>query len=332
MFQFVVAGWCERRENILSADLKATQSMFKKFKTAWQLVKICWRVLMLDKELLIFPILSIASLGLAMGIVVWPAYLVGYLDTLLAWFSDDPEAANTVTMIIVSYLVYVFTTFVYVFFNTALVACARIRFAGGDPTVADGLRAAFPRLPLVFVWAVVTATVGFILQKSSEKTDGLASFVFSFLGGAWTIAAFFVVPILVADRVGPIKAMKTSVSLIRKTWGEAMVAHVGLSAVSFVAIVPAFILIGIGVFFLESAPAVGIAVIVVAVLMIALTVLVISTLDSILTSALYVYAVNGKLPEHFEGADLEHAFGPRDHKTKKHVADHDPYDHHGGDG
>jgi len=125
--------------------------MLEKIKTAWRLVVICWRVLMLDKELLMFPILSVESLALSMGVVVWPVYLAGHLDGLVAWFSDDPEGANTIMMIFVSYLIYVFTTFVFVFFNTALIACARIRFAGGDPTVADGLRAAVSRLPLVFV-------------------------------------------------------------------------------------------------------------------------------------------------------------------------------------
>ena len=32
-----------------------------------------------------------------------------------------------------------------IFFNAALVACAIIRFRGGDPTVMDGLRAATAR-------------------------------------------------------------------------------------------------------------------------------------------------------------------------------------------
>lgn len=304
--------------------------MFKKIKAAWRLMVICWRVLMLDKELLIFPILSIAALALTTGVVVWPIYLAGHLDTLLAWFNDDPEKANNVTMIFASYVVYVFTTFVFVFFNTALIACARIRFAGGDPTVMDGLRAAISRLPLVFVWALVTATVGFILQQSAKRTDGLASFIFSFLGGAWTIAAFFVVPVLVADRVGPIKAMKTSVSLIRKTWGEAMVAHIGLSAVAIVTIFPAFILIGAGAMLWDAVPVLAAALLVFAVLLIASTALVITTLDAILTSALYVYAVDGKLPAHFGGADLEHAFSPRDPKSAQHVEDHD-HSPHGGD-
>ena len=289
---------------------------------------ICWRVLMLDKELLIFPILSVVSLVLSLGFVVWPVYLAGHLDTLIGWFSDDPEAANNLTMFVVTYLCYVFTTFVLVFFNTALIACARIRFAGGDPTVADGLRAAASRLPLVFFWAVVTATVGFILQKASEKAGGLASIIFGFLGGAWTIAAFFVVPVLVADRVGPFKALKTSASLIRKTWGEALVANVGFSAISVVAIIPALVLITIGAMLFQGMPALAVTLIVFAVLVIATTALVVSTLDAILTSALYVYAVDGKLPDHFDGADLEHAFGPREPETTEHVPDFD--DHHGG--
>jgi len=125
--------------------------------------------------------------------------------------------------------------------------------------------------------------------------------------------------------------MKTSVSLIRKTWGEAMVAHVGLSAVAIVPIVPAFVLILIGATLLDGAPTLGVAFLVFAVLLIGLTALVISNLDAILTSALYVYAVDGKLPDLFEGADLEHAFGPRDSKDAHRAPDNDPHHQQGGE-
>jgi len=283
--------------------------MFKKFKSAWKLVKICWRVLMLDKELLIFPFLSFASLALTLVLGVYPLYLAGYLEPILMWFSDESQAASTFAMILVSYLIYVFTTFVYVFFNTALIACARIRFAGGDPTVMDGLRAAISRLPLVFVWAVVTATVGFILQKASEKSEGiLAQIVFGLLGAAWTIASYFVVPVLVADRVGPIKAMRASAGLIRKTWGEAIIAELGLSAVTGVVIFPAFLLIVGGMMATETAPVIGFTLVGIAVFAIALTILIVSTLDAILKAALYVYATDGKMPDYFDGVDVKNAF------------------------
>jgi hypothetical protein len=281
---------------------------------------------MLDKELLVFPLLSIAALGLTLVAGVLPAYLSGNLEPFLLWFSDDPDGASTYAMVAVSYVSYIFTTFVFIFFNTALIACARIRFAGGDPTVADGLKAATSLLPLVFVWAVVTGTVGFILKKASEKNDGIGGIIFGMLGVAWTIAAYFVVPVLVAERVGPIKAMKSSAALIRKTWGEAMIAELGLSAVAIAVVVPVFVLGSIAAMLFEAVPVISITLAVFLVTVLLLTGLILSTLDAILKSALYVYAVDGKMPDHFDGVDFEHAFRAADPRDKSKTPSNRKYD------
>src|SRR5262249_42533910 len=124
--------------------------------------------------------------------------------------------------------------FVIVFFNSALVACAIIRFKGGDPTVSDGLRAAGNRFPQILAWALASATVGVILRAIESRSEKVAQFAAALVGAAWSIATFFVVPVLVVERVGPVDAVKRSLSVLTRTWGEALTANFGVGFIKFV--------------------------------------------------------------------------------------------------
>ena len=44
-----------------------------------------------------------------------------------------------------------------------------IRLDGGDPTVRDGFRLAFARLPAILGYAAISATVGMILRAIAER-------------------------------------------------------------------------------------------------------------------------------------------------------------------
>src|SRR5690606_40814523 len=48
------------------------------------------------------------------------------------------------------------------------------------------------------------------------------------IGLAWTLATFLVVPVLVSQNVGPIEALKESVSLLKRSWGENLAGNVGI--------------------------------------------------------------------------------------------------------
>lgn len=283
--------------------------MIDKVITAWGLARICWRVLMLDKELLIFPILSFTALALTVAGIVWPIYDSGYLDTLVTEIQGAPDTASMAVLMAIGYGCMVVTTFIYVFFNAALIGCARIRFAGGDPTVGDGLRIAVGRLPLILAWSLVAATVGFLLSRVRDGKGLVGRIIGGLVGTAWAIMTYFAIPVLVMDRVGPVQAMKTSAGLIRRTWGETAVSEIGLSAVGFVAAIPACFLIFAGSALFETQPAVGAGLIGVALVMMALTALVVTTLSAILRTALYVYAVEGRMPAAFDRIDPRRAFG-----------------------
>ncbi|MEZ5166963.1 MAG: DUF6159 family protein [Acidimicrobiales bacterium] len=107
-----------------------------------------------------------------------------------------------------------------VYFNGALVAGAHERLSGGDPTVGSAMRRATARLGGLAPWALLTATVGLILQSLRERAGLLGRFVVGMIGMAWEVATFLVVPAIVIDEHGAVDALKTSGNLLRQTWGR----------------------------------------------------------------------------------------------------------------
>ena len=276
--------------------------MFDRFSRSWELVKASASVLRSDKELLVFPVLS----GIAAMIVV-ATFLVPAFAMKL--FSGDAGIGTA----IVGFLFYLCQYFVIFFFNSALVAAAMIRLEGGDPTVADGLRAARERIGPILGYAAIAATVGMLLQAMKNKENNfVVRMAGSLLGVAWTMASFLVVPVLVQQNVGPIDAIKRSVELLKRTWGENAIGNVGIGLVFGVAM---FVLIagGLLMMFLAASVSGALAVTVgVFVALAAITLAIVqSALAGVYSAALYRYATVGEAPAGFTGTGLQSAFSPR---------------------
>src|SRR5690242_13694946 len=106
----------------------------------WNLVMQSFRLLRADKKLMLFPVLS--GIGMAAMIVPFLAVMVMARGEGFHW--GAPEWA-------LSFLLYCAAAFVSVFFNCALAACVQIRFAGGAPTLGEGLRGALTRIDVIFL-------------------------------------------------------------------------------------------------------------------------------------------------------------------------------------
>ena len=113
---------------------------------------------------------------------------------------------------------------------------------------------------------------------------------------------------LVSERIGPFAALKRSVAIIKKTWGEALIAQVGLSGLSLLAIIPGFLAFGAGGIMFDIAPAIGVSIWVAAVIWVFLVFLAVTTLESILKAALYLYATEGTVSTQFDAHLFKHAF------------------------
>lgn len=286
-----------------AAETAADAPRLGKIRGGWALAKQSLRVLTLDKELLLFPLLS----GIAC-LLLLASFIAGIWATGNA--GEDGVTRNDVSWVLV--LAYYFVNyFIIVFFNSALVACALIRFRGGDPRLADGMRAARAHLAQIAGWALLAASVGVVLKVIEGRMEFVGRIVTALLGAAWTIGSYFVVPVLVAENVGPLDAFKRSVQILRKSWGESIVGNLGLGLITTLVTIALLVVTGFAAAFLAAtlgSMTVAFAGMLAMVLIIVLAALIGSALNAIVLSALYLYATEGKVPQAFAGVRLQEAF------------------------
>lgn len=272
-----------------------------RFSNTWSLMGASWHLLRKDKEILVFPLISGVCCLLVLASFAVPVIMSG------AWRSagESTPGGSHVLRYATLFLFYFCNYFVIVFFNAAIVACAKIRMEGGNPTISNGLQAASARLSLIAGWALIQATAGLILRVIEDRSERLGTIVAGLLGMAWTVTSFLVVPILVIEDSGPVDALKESAALLRKTWGEQLIGNFSFGLVFFFLAIPAFFFIAVG-FVSGSGAGVIAGVILSAVYLIGLA-LIQSALQAIFQAALYLYARDGRVPQGFEAGALANA-------------------------
>jgi hypothetical protein len=272
-----------------------------RFQTSWEIAKRSWAVLKSDKSLAWFPVLSLLASLLVLGVVAGLIAAVG-VDS-----QGTKDAMQPVGWVLIG-LGYLGLAFVQTYFLAALVAGADRRLHGQDSTVKGALEIANSRLHRLLPWAVVSATVSVVIQQL-ERQGIVGQIIGSLVGLAWNLITFLTIPILVLEDLGVGAALKRSKDLFKKTWGENVVGQAGLGLIGFLASVPGFVVIAIGVGTGSLVAAIAIGAIGVAWLVVAATV--VSALSGIYRTALYWYASTGTVPGDFAGIDFQAAFRPR---------------------
>jgi hypothetical protein len=281
-------------------------NIVSRFARSWQLIHASCDVLRADNALLILPALSgLATTALAAGFValamsggtfsaIRESGSLNALGPLYAWL----------------FCWYVVQYFVVIFFNTALVGAAIALLDGSRPTVGAVLKLALSRIGVILGYAVISATVGVLLQALAERLGLIGRLIEATLGLAWTAATFLVVPILAAEGIGPWQAIERSTALLRKTWGENLIGNAGISLV--MSIISGTVgLIGVGgsmLLFQHGHLVLGAALLSASIMTLLLIVLVAAALSAIYAAAVYHYAVVGSSPTDFDGDLIRGAF------------------------
>ncbi len=289
--------------------------MFQRISNGWKLAKQSAGVLKQDKELILFPLISGLACLLAMASFAVPAYFSGILEAFIAEEEGAAAGGGQTAQIMFYVLVFLFyfvSYFIVIFFNSALVACAIIRLKGGNPNLKDGLGASMARLPQIAGWALVAATVGMILKVIESRSEKVGQVVAGLLGMAWSVTTFFVIPVLVVEKAGPVDAFKRSVAVMKKTWGESLSANFGIGFFTFLATLVGFIPLVAGIFLcMSEMVALGATLIAVGVILVLIVSLISSALGSILLAALYIYAEEGEVPSGFDREMISGAFATK---------------------
>lgn len=268
-----------------------------RLSNGWEIAMTSFKVLNANKQLIIFPILSGISL-----LLVCASFVVPFMASHGWDVSNIDINVNRGTRYLLLFAFYNVNYFIVVFFNMALMHCARLYFEGEEVTVNKGLMFSVSRIGAIFAWAVFAATIGTLLKMIQDNLGWLGKILISLVGFVWSIATFFVIPIIAYENVGPYDALQKSAGMMKAKWGETIGANFSIGLVNMVAIVPlALIAFGIGAM---ANVAVGAGVFVLGmVLIFAIS----SALHSIFISAVY-NNIKGNLDDHFNQQMLDNLF------------------------
>ena len=179
---------------------------------------------------------------------------------------------------------------------------------GKDMTVGEGLSAASRHIGSIVAWAIIAATVGLILHMIEDRAGFLGQIAAAVVGGVWSLITLFVVPVLAFEDKNVFSAMKESLELFKKTWGESVVGTISITLI-FTAIGAVGLLLAIGTLFTSNGTLILVAFSLLIVLVAILAILA-SAMQGIFTVALYTYAKTGSAPGIFAPGLVEGAFTP----------------------
>ena len=285
--------------------MDSSNSITSRFSRSWKIAKDTFKVMWQDKEILIFPILSSVFSIILLVLFLFPLILTGNLQY------------RGIYLYLSIFFIYFIITFLAVFFNAGIVYIAKTRFSGGNATLSDGLKAGFRHMPQLISWSLLSATVGLLLnllsspaRKNNNITGLIQKAVISLLGLAWAIVSVFVVPAIVLKGHGPIKALRSSVEAVKKTWGESLIRYYGLGLLKGIFSIVGFILFLVpGVLLITSGSLnFGIVLIIIFAFYFMLVSIIFSSANTVFNTALFIYADTGKVPSGYSKEELQHAF------------------------
>lgn len=276
--------------------------MFEALSRSYLVFKESFEFIREDKRLLLLPMLSILIL---IGIATVAVYLL-YLNIIVA----ENINLNIFYWILGLSPIFYFVTFYSVtFFNAALVACAKNKMDGKDPSLGYGLKITAMKWKKLLYWVAIAATLGIFLAASKESRR-LEQFLIPGVGLAWSLLSFFILPVLIFEDYGVTDSIKRSGTLFRSAWGKNAVGYFSLTAVMWVitaiGFLPAVIVFGLQI----GTPLIGIGLTFFALVLLSLFS---ASLKEVYVTVLYTYATSKRVPSAFNRNVVQYAFVP----TKK---------------
>ena len=192
---------------------------------------------------------------------------------------------------------------------------------GGTVDIANGFKTANSKLLQIFFWACLAGTVGLIIKMVEERLSFLGQIIMKLIGIAWSIAALFVVPVIVNEDVtnkNPFTYLKKSSSIIVKTWGESLLGYVGLGILSRLVFFCSFIvMLGLVIVSLtviggQIGRTLALTFGTIWIILFIASMYIVSVAEKIYRGALYLYASEGLIPEQYSQELLDTAW-----KSKK---------------
>ena len=300
-----------------------------KLRRSWILFKCSVSIVLQNKKLLVFPILSFIFTMMILGFVITPvafqptghslsegAHWKAVGNTLFVAKSTAANPGRTdVTLkpvaVGIGIGIYMVSMFLATFFNVAFFHQILQALRGNAVSVQAGLRFAISKISGIAMWSLFAGVIGLIIKTLEERLDLIGRIIMKLVGTAWSVASVFVIPVLIVEpSINPVTVLRKSASTLKKTWGESLAGYLGLQFGGFLVLGFSILFIG-GAIFASVAlnnfwilAGAGIAWIVALIAFGYLT----SVASQVYRCALFVYASEGTIPQPYNSELLEMAW------------------------
>src|SRR5258708_18251827 len=207
-----------------------------RFTIGRELARECWNLLTQNKEWLKIPLFS--AVGVAIVTVIFGIVSAVVFGKISPSSDSQPSGGQVVIGVVLLFLYYFATYSIVIYSETAMVSVVLMKMRGQKavPVAADGFALANQRLPAIFGFAALSATVGVIsrmIMDSGGKSKNLvvmiiAALFATLLQGAWVVVTLMVTPVISAENLGTFPAISRSWALFKQTWGEQIGARFSL--------------------------------------------------------------------------------------------------------
>jgi len=307
-----------------------------KFKSTWKLVRQSFTVLMQERRLLFFPLvtsfLTIFIFLFFIAPLVFQPTGFSYLEpehwetvaeSILQGELSQIESGGAVELDtwFLGYLtaLYLVSMFLLTFFNTAFFNEIINALNGRPVSIVGGLRFALTKLKPIAMWSLLAGVVGIVIQRLEQYFGFFGRWIVGLIGIVWSVASVFAVPVLIREEeaANPFEVLKKSALLIKRRWGEGLIGYVGIrtaGAILAVALIVFFsiLLVVLGLWVGTSMPSLLTPLIVVLIATWLLSSILVAYFENVINKvfqcALYIYAAEGVVPGPFDEAVLDAAW------------------------
>lgn len=291
-----------------------------KFRRSWVLFGRSCQVLRANRKLLLFPIIITTLLLVIVAFFAVPIATMrtGYAITDAGHWKavghtlgvdidkdGNMRAAGAYYAIMAG--AYLLSMFLSTFFNVAFYHEIIAALNGQRVSITRGFRFAASRIKAIAAWSLFSGLVGLLIKSIEERVGVVGRIVVRLIGIAWSVASVFAIPVIVREgtSANPVRVLKSSACMLKKAWGESLIGYAGLSAGTFLAFVPLFIIVGLAFVFGWTFFWIALALWLVALFVF---VYLLNVAGQVYKGALFIYASEGVVPGPFDEEQMNMAW------------------------
>ena len=282
------------------------------FVRSWRIFRRAGSLLLDRGALAAFPAVSFVLLS---AVTLSAASVCFYLLDLS--FSGGKVVADDgrewtpgmiVCMLLICLVVSLTANFCNAAFYSEIFACLK---GEEKASLSRGFRFAAGRILPLFLWSLLSDTVGLLLRMISGRNG--RAWISRSLWYAWSVASCFAIPVIVCDPalINPFRALKHSASVINRTWGEALIGFAGLRILSGAGMAACALLVTWLWSGVRASSASSLPLILTAgggALLLGIFVYLVNAAETVYRATLFLYAEEGIFPPGFDSDDLNNAF------------------------